>query len=78
MQIFLRLTSGKMYTLDVETTWTVAKLKEAIYERTGLGTNQQRLMFTSNSLENDKTLEDYNIAHECTIFLIPIVPGGHF
>ena len=76
MQIFVRLQNGKMHTVDVNKDDSVADLKEKIFAITGLKEEQQRIIFAKKQLSDDQTLEDCHITAECTVMLIPIVPGG--
>ena len=38
--------------------------------------DEQRLVFDSKKLEDNRTLSDYNIKQESTVHLIPILRGG--
>lgn len=77
MQIFVRTLSSKTIRLDVEASDTINKVKSKIQEKEGIPTNQQRLIYFLDVLEDDSTLSDNNIHQEATINLYvdePVFP----
>ncbi len=66
---------GKTITLDVEPSDTIEKVKAKIQDKEGLHPNQQRLIFEGQQLENDKTVDDYNITMNSKIYLV--IRFGH-
>ena len=76
MQIFMKTLTGKTATLEVEQTDTVATLKEKMREKEGIPADQQRLVFGGKPLEDNRTLSDYNIQKESTVFMLLRLRGG--
>jgi hypothetical protein len=70
MQVFIRALTGKILTLDVEPFDSIEIVKQKIQERERISPARQRLIFTGEQLENQKTLADYNVQHESTLHLV--------
>ena len=72
MQIFvdLRVTGAAILTLEVESGDSIDNVKEKIKDQTGYPIAAQILMYEGESLENGRTLADYNIQKEFTLMLL--------
>ena len=76
MRVHIKMLTGKTMEVEVPVDATVAHLKGAIEDKEHFPVEQQRLVFSSSPLENDKTLEYYEIHSESTVLLILTLKGG--
>ena len=74
MLVFIK-TLKNVITIEVSRTDTIENLKTKIEDKEGINIEQQQLVFSSKTLVNDKTLEEYNIEKESTIYLILRLTG---
>jgi len=71
MQILVRiLKTKKSLTLDVDPLDSIESVKKKIQDKENLLPAQQTLIFSSKQLEDAKTLADYNIQKQSTLFLV--------
>ena len=69
MLIFIKISTDKTISLDVEPTDTIARVKAIIEDREKIPPSQQRLIFSGNQLIVNRTLADYALQEKFTIQL---------
>ena len=70
MHIFINTLTGRVITLEVEASDRIETVNPKIYDIVGIPPEYQRLVFGGRTLENNRTLSDYNIEKESTIYLV--------
>jgi len=70
MHIFVKTLTGKTINLVVEPSDTVEKLKGKIQDKEGIHPGGQKLIFSSELLEDSRTLSSYNIKKGSTLYLV--------
>jgi ubiquitin len=68
--IYIQTITGKIITINVSPTWTIARVKTAIQEQEGIPPSQQHLIVAGRQLDDVRTLSDCNIRNDTTIHLV--------
>lgn len=75
IQLFIRSIVGRNYTVDIDSHARIEEVKEILYDKTGMPVEMQRLIYCGRPLDDDRTLADYNIQKESTLYLLPMRPS---
>ena len=70
MQIFVKTPTGSTITLEVEPTDRIEDVKVKIQDNEGFLPVEQVLVFAGKTLEDENTLQDYNVQKETTLHLL--------
>lgn len=76
MLIFIRTPTGKTIPLVVEASDTIANIMVQLQDEHGFPENEMRFIFAGKHLEYCRTLFEYNIHNESTLFTVVRLRGG--
>ncbi len=74
--LYVETLAGRKFPFRVKPSTTVEDLKDMIRSKEGIPVDQQRLIYAGHQLEDGKTLEDYQITEDCTLYIILRLRGG--
>lgn len=69
-QIFAKTTTVPTLILDVDSNASILDVKKLIQDKDGTPPDQLRLIFAGKLLEDERTLADYNIIRESTLYFL--------
>lgn len=71
MQIFVKTLTGKILTIETEPSETIKEIQQKIQEMEGTAVGKQVFIFDKKQInDTSKTLADYDITAESTIYLV--------
>lgn len=75
MEILVEATSGKTITLEVKSNDSIENVKAKLQDKEGIPSNEQRLVFNAQVLDNTRAFNYYNI-HEQSVLRLEMEPSN--
>ena len=75
-RIHVKTQTGIMITLEVVPEDTIENVKKKMFEEEGIAVESTRILYAGKTLEDQRTLGDYNIRRESILHLIPTRRDG--
>jgi ubiquitin C len=77
MWIYVKETLCRLiYSVNVDNSYNIDNIKNKIEATEGFPKSRQRLIFGDEQLEGKRTLVDYKICEDCTLFLVLLSCNG--
>ena len=70
IQIFVKVPTGNIVNLNVSLSDTIKNIKALIQEKEQIPVNQQKILFNGNVLNDECTIDNYNIRNNNTLDLV--------
>ncbi|CAF3279786.1 unnamed protein product [Rotaria socialis] len=77
-QLFVKNLTGKTIIIEVNPSMDISTAKQLIQDMEGIPSDQQRLIFASKKLEDERTLSDYNIQNGSMFHIVLCLRGGMY
>ena len=74
--VFIKTLTGKTITVEIIPDEVISDMKLRIQEKEGIPPDQQRLFYGGKHLQDDRTLDDYDIKNAHTIHMLLRLRGG--
>lgn len=75
-QVFIKTLNGENITINTNPTYKIITIKEQIQKKQDISPAHQRLIYAGKQLEDNNTLNDYNIPNNATLHLVVRLKGG--
>lgn len=76
MQLFVKTLDQSYFTIEADYNDTVLDFKKRIFDMTGIYIEHQKLIFAGKEIMDHRTLVQYSISKEATIYMVLRFPGA--